>query len=489
METVVSVRPLLAVLVSAVATLLIIYSGRNPNRRELWTFIAGAIKFLIVASMFPLILSGREIIFTVFHILPGVELAFRVDAMGLLFATSASVLWLVTSVYTIGYMRSLKEHAQTRFFACFALALSAAMGIAFAANLFTLFFFYEMLSVVTYPLVVHTETNEAWESGKKYAIYLMGTAAVFFLPAMLLTYVMTGTLEFSQAGLFSSDMNPGLLVTIYILFVAGLAKAGIMPFHNWLPAAMVAPTPVSALLHAVAVVNAGAFSVMRIILYVFGVDMMHELNLGMATAAVVSVTILTASVYAFTRDNLKARLAYSTVSQLSYMILGVAMLTPSGMIGGAIHVVIHAVSKITLFFCAGSIYVASGRTCISQLNGIGKRMPYTMAAFAIGAFSIIGMPFLAGFVTKWYLVVGSIQAGSMAILAVILVNAILDMGYFVPVLYRAFFVAPDEPEEMEKVNEAPRLVVAPLLVTAAGVIILGIYPNFLLQLVGMVANQ
>ncbi len=486
METVISAKPLLAVLVSAIAALLIIYSGRNPNRREFWTFLAGAIKFLIVLSMFPLIMSGHEIGFTVFRILPGLELAFRVDALGLLFATSASFLWLVTSVYTIGYMRSLKEHAQTRFFACFALSLSAALGVAFAANIFTLFFFYELLSIVTYPLVIHKESKDAWEAGKKYAIYLIGTSGTFFLTAMLLTYYLTGTLEFSNDGIFSSDMNSTLLIVIYVLFVAGLAKAGIMPFHNWLPAAMIAPTPVSALLHAVAVVNVGAFSVMRIILYVFGVDMMRDLNLGMATAAVVSVTILSASVYAFTQDNLKARLAYSTVSQLSYMILGVALLTPSGITGGAIHVFIHAFSKITLFFCAGAIYVASGKTCISQLNGISKRMPYTMAAFAIGAFSIIGVPLLAGFVTKWYLVVGSIEAGSMAILTVILVNAILDMGYFVPVLYRAYFVAADNPKEMEKINEAPRTMVVPIMITAAGVIIIGVYPHLLLQLVGLV---
>ncbi len=488
METVISVRPLLAVLVSSVATILIIYSGRNPNRREFWTILAGVIKFSIVVSMFPLIMSGHDIEYTVFRILPGVALAFRVDALGLLFAASASFLWICTSVYAIGYMRSLKEHAQTRFYACFALALSAALGVAFARNLFTLFFFYEMLSIVTYPLIIHNESKDAWEAGKKYAIYLIGTAGVFFLPAMLLTYSLTGTLEFSGSGLFSSDTNHALLIAIYILFVAGLAKAGIMPFHNWLPTAMIAPTPVSALLHAVAVVNVGAFSVIRIILYVFGKGMMHDLHLGIATAAYVSITILMASVYAFTQDNLKMRLAYSTISQLSYMILGVALLSPDGITGGTIHIVMHAFSKITLFFCAGAIYVASGKTCISQMAGIGKRMPYTMTAFAIGAFSIIGMPFLAGFVTKWYLVVGSIQAGSMAILAVILVNAVLDMGYFVPVVYRAFFVAPENPEEMERIHEAPRAIVVPLMITCAGVIILGIYPNLLLKLVSMVAQ-
>jgi len=487
-ETVISIRPLLAVLVSSVAAGLIIYSGHNPNRREFWTFLAGVIKFLIVVSMFPLIMSGHQIEYTVFHILPGVELAFRVDALGLIFATSASFLWLCTSVYAIGYMRSLKEHAQTRFYACFALALSAAIGVAFARNLFTLFFFYEMLSIVTYPLIIHDESKDAWEAGKKYAIYLMGTAGVFFLPAMLLTYYLTGTLEFSASGLFSSDANRTLLIAIYVLFVAGLAKAGIMPFHNWLPSAMIAPTPVSALLHAVAVVNAGAFSVIRIILYVFGKEMMRDLHLGIATAVYVSITILMASVYAFTRDNLKMRLAYSTVSQLSYMILGVALLSPSGITGGTIHIMVHGFSKITLFFCAGAIYVASGKKCISEMAGIGKQMPYTMAAFAIGAFSIIGMPFLAGFVTKWYLVVGSIQAGSAAILTVILFNAILDMGYFVPVIYRAFFVAPDNPEEMEKVNEAPRTIVVPIMITCAGVIILGFYPGVFLKLASMVAQ-
>ena len=359
MEAIVSIRPLLAVLVSAVGAILIISSHRNPNRREFWSITAGLLKFVIVISMAPIILAGGTIEYTLFTLLPGVRLSFRVDALGLLFATTASFLWILTTIYSIGYMRSLNEHAQTRYYTCFAIALSSTIGVAFASNLFTLFLFYEILSLFTYPLVMHKETDEAWEAGKKYLLYLVGTSKTFLLAAIVLTYYLTGTLEFSKGGIFSGDEAPILITIVYVLFIAGFAKAAIMPLHNWLPTAMVAPTPVSALLHAVAVVKVGVFSIVRVIFDLFGPNIMQSLNLGIATAFVASFTILMASVIALSKDNLKARLAYSTISQLSYIILGASLMTPSSMIGGMMQIVNHAFAKITLFFCAGSIYVAS----------------------------------------------------------------------------------------------------------------------------------
>ena len=325
-----SVKPLLAVLVSAIGAFLIIGTGeRRPNLREFWSIAAGVLQLAFVVSMFPEVLAGRTPHCALFKILPGFELAFRVDAFGLLFASGASLLWIATSFYSIGYMRSLKEHAQTRYFACFALALSATMGVAFSANLFTLFLFYEGLTLTTYPLVAHKETAEAKAGARKYVIYLLGAAKVFLLAAIILTYNVTGTLEFRKGGIFSDAQltgQPLLLLMIFALFLFGFAKNALMPLHSWLPAAMVAPTPVSALLHAVAVVKTGVFSTLRVFLFVFGPYAMRELGADQLALIAASVTILAGSLLALGQDNLKARLAFSTVSQLSYIILGAALL-------------------------------------------------------------------------------------------------------------------------------------------------------------------
>jgi multicomponent Na+:H+ antiporter subunit D len=417
MEAITSIRPLLAVLVSAGAVLPIIASKNRPNLRELCSVAAGVVKFSLVASMVPAVLRGSTIECTVFKVLPGINIAFRVDALGLLFALGASLLWIVTTFYSIGYMRSLDEHAQTRYYACFAIALSSTIGVAFAANLFTLFLCYEGLTLSTYPLVAHKETPEARAGGRKYIIYLLGAAKVFLLTAIILTYNLTGTLDFSAGGVFPEAVTaarPELLLVLFLLFLFGFAKCAVMPLHGWLPAAMVAPTPVSALLHAVAVVKTGVFAVVRITLFVFGVDCLDAIGAGSVFVFLAMFTIITASVIALTRDNLKARLAYSTVSQLSYILLGAALLAPSALVGGIVHITFHAVSKITLFFCAGSIYVSSHLTEVSQLGGIGKKMPWTMAAFAVATLSMIGVPPACGFVSKWYLVIGALERDSLA---------------------------------------------------------------------------
>ncbi len=489
MEVVTSIKPFLAVLVSAVAVVLILASSRNPDLREFWSFGAAAIKFLIVLSMTPVILEGKVIEYTLFTILPGIEFGFRVDALGLFFATTASFLWIITTAYSIGYMRSLNEHSQTRYFACFAIALSSALGVAFAKNLFTLYIFYEILSIMTYPLVAHNEDKDAWEGSKKYIVYLVGLSKTALLAAIVMTYMITGTLDFKEGGVFTEGMQPVLVTLTYIFFLIGFAKAGIMPFHNWLPSAMVAPTPVSGLLHAVAVVKVGVFSVVRVILYTFGLDAMSLFNLGIPTAFFVSFTILAASIIALTKDDLKARLAYSTVSQLSYVILGVALLTPDGILGGIMHIANHAFSKITLFFCAGSIYVASHIKKISKLNGIGRKMPFTMAAFTIGAFSMIGVPAVAGFTSKWFLVIGSLQAGSIALMVVLLASTLLNAAYFLPIVFRAFFKEPEPDSHVEEVREAPPFVVVPLTITAIISVIIGIWPDYFLNMAELVIHE
>lgn len=482
METIVSIRPFLAILASAVVVALIIMSRNRPNLRESWTYLAALVKFALVVSMFPDIFSGKIIEYTLLTVLPGIEIKFRVDALGLFFATTASFLWIIATTYSIGYMRSLNEHAQTRYYSCFAIALSSALGVAFSANLFTLYLFYEILSIMTYPLVAHHEDDEAWEGSKKYIVYLMGASKTFLLGALILTYMITGTLDFQPGGIFTTEM-PRLLVTItYVCFLLGFAKAGIMPLHNWLPSAMVAPTPVSGLLHAVAVVKVGVFSVVRVMLDTFGIDVMSAFNLGMPTVYFVSITIIAASIIALTKDDLKARLAYSTVSQLSYVILGVALLTPHGISGGILHIGNHAFSKITLFFCAGSIFVASHIKKISNLSGIGYKMPLTMAAFTIGALSMIGVPAMAGFTSKWYMGIGAMEAMDTVPLIVLLASTVLNAAYFLPIVFKAYFESPEGNIHLEGVKEAPKFVLVPLLVTAFITVAIGVYPDFLLSL-------
>ena len=486
------IRLLLALLAPLIGAGLVMASGRRPNLREGCSFVAAVVLFGITVSLVPDIRAGHVLTFRIFELLPGLSVTLRADAMSMLFAVSASFLWILTVFYSAGYMRGLKEHAQTRFNACFALALFGAIGCAFADNLLTLYLFYEIVSVCTYPLVAHHQDEEGYEGGLKYLIYLTTTAKALVLPAMVMVYVLNGNLDFArniQDGVLPATAGDTLVTILYVCFLLGFAKNGIMPFHHWLPGAMVAPTPVSALLHAVAVVKVGVFSTVRVMLSVFGLERMEALNLGMPTAWFVSITILVASAIALSKDNLKLRLAYSTVSQLSYIILGVALLTPRAVEGGLVHIANHAFAKITLFFCAGAIYVATHKKNISEMAGLGRTMPFTFGAFAVAALSMIGAPPVAGFVSKWNLLVGAVDAGSVGILVVLLISTLLNAAYFVPVVYTAFFGtapalaggAPGNGALHATGGEAPMAMVIPLTLTAAISVLLGFFPDLFMQ--------
>jgi len=491
MEVIHTSKLLIALLVPLVGSIAVMMCGKKPNVREGCSLAAALTMFAIIASMIPTVLAGNKLLYPMFHILPGVSVTLRADAFSMIFAVVASFLWILAVFYSAGYMRGLDEHAQTRFNACFALALFGAIGVAFSDNLFTMYLFYEIVSVCTYPLVAHHQDDEGYAGARKYIVYLTTTAKGMILPAMILIYVLTGTLDFANnisTGIFPAEVNHTIVTILYVLCLLGFAKNGVMPFHNWLPGAMVAPTPVSALLHAVAVVKVGVFSTTRVMLYVFGVNTMHSLNLGIPTAYFVSITILTASIIALSKDNLKARLAYSTVSQLSYIILGVAMLTPSGIEGGLVHIANHAFSKITLFFCAGAIYVATHKKNISEMSGLGRTMPWTFAAFGIASLSMIGAPPVAGFVTKWYLLMGSMEAHQVGILLVLIASTLLNVGYFAPVTYRAFFGKRPENEPFEGVKEAPLSMVVPIMTAAIISVVIGIYPDFIMQFVKAVTG-
>ena len=482
-----SAAPVYAVGVSLAAVLLMKLSEGNPNAREFWTIAASVIKFTIVASMVPAILDGKVLGYTLVTIVPGLEIAFRVDALGLFFALMASILWIVTSFYSIGYIRAENERRQTRYYMSFAVALSATMGVAFSANLLTMFIFYEVITLCTFPLVGHKETPEAMAGARKYLVYLLGTSLLFMMFAVVLTYSATGTLEFNNQGILDGNVSKGMAIAIFVLFMAGTAKAAMMPFHSWLPAAMVAPTPVSALLHAVAVVKTGVFVVIKIVLHVFGISLLADIGMGTALAWFASFTIIVASMIALRQDNLKARLAYSTISQLSYIVLGVALLSPSGITGSVMHMVIHGFGKITLFFTAGAIYVATHKTNVSQLDGIGRRMPFTMAAFTLGAISMIGIPPMGGFISKWYLVKGAIEADHLLILIVLAVSTLLNAAYFLPIIYRAFFKRPEgDVTASAGYKEAPAIMVIPLCLTAMGAMTLFFWPGLFLELARLV---
>jgi formate hydrogenlyase subunit 3/multisubunit Na+/H+ antiporter MnhD subunit len=399
----------------------------------------------------------------------GIAFGFKVDAFGLIFALTASFLWILVSFYSIGYMRSLKEHAQTRYYFCFAIAIFGAIGVALSANLLSMFVFFEILTVSTYPLVIHDQSEEAIRAGHKYFAYLL-TAGVFLLFAIMMTYYLTGTTDFTGGGIKAlAELGSAYKLTLIILFfcfLLGFMKAAWMPFHSWLPTAMIAPTPVSALLHAVAVVKAGVFGIVRIVCYIYGVDLMTSLGLGIALACIAGFTMIVANLFAIAQDNLKRRLAYSTINQLSYIILGAALLTSDGIRGAMIHIPFHGFMKITLFLCAGAIMVVTGKKNISEMGGVGKTMPVTMLAFTIGALGMCGIPPACGFISKWFLCLGTLQAHEIVFLFVLLIASLLDVVYFFPIIHTAFFKQPEGEAKEVEVKEAPLFMLIPLTITA-----------------------
>ncbi len=477
--------PQLALAIPMVGAVLISVLGRWPNIRETVTLITALMLFMVVASLVPLVLDGERPSVTVLTMLPALSMELTIEPLGMLFALVASGLWIVNSIYSIGYMRANNEANQTRFYVCFAIALAATMGIAFAGNLLTLFLFYEALTISTYPLVTHHGTPEAKRAGRIYLGVLIGTSIGLLLLGIVWTWSLTGTLEFRTGGILAGKASATTTGVLLALYMFGIGKAALIPVHRWLPAAMVAPTPVSALLHAVAVVKAGVFSVVKVIVYVFGIDNLASMSSGKWLAWVAGFTIIAASIVALRADNLKRRLAYSTISQLSYVTLAAALLTPISIVGAAFHIAAHAVSKITLFFAAGAIYTASHKTEISQLDGIGRRMPITMTAFAIGALSLIGVPPAVGFISKWYIISGAAGGGQLWVIALLIVSTLLNAAYFLPIVYVAFFkTSRDEATHAE----APLPMVIALMVTAALTIGLFFFSDIPLRLASAVAE-
>ena len=345
--------------------------------------------------------------------------------------------------------------------------------MAFAANLVTLFLFYEILTLSTFPLVTHSGSDEARRAGRTYLGLLLGTSIVLLLLAILWTWTLSATLDFTAGGILAGRASDATLAVLLALYVFGIGKAALMPFHRWLPAAMVAPTPVSALLHAVAVVKAGVFTVLKVAVYVFGIDLLQALGTSRLMMYAAVATLLLASLVALRQSN------------LSYVVLGAMLATGIGVTGGALHIAMHAFGKITLFFCAGAILIAAHKTEVGQLDGIGRAMPLTMAAFAIGSLSMIGLPPTAGFVSKWYLMAGAVEAGATIALAALVLSTLINAAYFLPIVYAAFFRAPRVPAAH---GEAPPAMVGAILLTAAGTVLLFLFPDRALALVRGIAG-
>lgn len=455
-------------LTAIVATLLL---HKRPNWREGGTLVIAGLLFLTVSSLASAVFAGARPSVSIVELLPGIGLAFEVEPLGMLFAMVASGLWFVTTCYSIGYMRAHHEQHQTRFFVCFAAAIFAALGAAFAQNMLTLFVFYEVMTLSTYPLVTHHGDEKARLGGRTYLGILLCTSVAFLLLAVVWTWVLAGTLDFRVGGILQGRASDGQLVALLALYAFGTGKAALMPFHRWLPAAMVAPTPVSALLHAVAVVKVGVFTILKVAVYIFGVDLLATTGASTPIAYVAGTTILLASLVALTKDNLKARLAYSTISQLSYIVLGATLANGLGVVGGGMHIVMHAFGKITLFFCAGAIYVTTHKTDISDMRGIGRTMPITTFAFFLGSLSVIGLPPFGGVWSKWYLALGAAEAEQIALIAVLMISSLLNIAYLMPIVVRGFFFAP-EGDGPIAVKEAPGFCLVPLCFTATGGLLL-----------------
>jgi multicomponent Na+:H+ antiporter subunit D len=470
---------------------LIAATGSKPNLREAVTLATGVVLFVLVTTLYTPVAAGQTPSVDMFQMLPGLSIKFTIEPLGMIFAGIASFLWIVTSIYSIGYMRGHDEQNQTRFYVFFAIAISAAIGISFAGNMLTLFVFYEVLTLSTFPLVTHHGTVEAKRAGRVYLGILMSTSIAFLLTAIIWTWSLTGTLDFTKGGILAGNADGPVAALLLGLYVFGIGKAALMPFHRWLPAAMVAPTPVSALLHAVAVVKAGVFSVLKVAIYIFGTDFLLTVASSRWLLYLAAATVLIASLVAMTKDNLKARLAYSTISQLSYVVVGAMLASDLGIIGGGMHIAMHAFGKITLFFCAGAILVAAHEKDISQMRGLGRVMPFTMAAFFVGSLSIIGLPPFGGLWSKWYLALGALEGEQLLIVGVLMVSSILNVVYLLPIPIMGFFgtgKASTGKDGGNTIKEAPVACLIAIGITSAGCIALFFYPDPVFDLMRLVVG-
>lgn len=480
--------PMMVVLIPFIGAVAIALAHRHPLLRDLLSWSAAALFLLGVLLQVGPVLEGEGRQQLIWTMMPGLEIAFDIGPLGLLFALVASSLWLIAKLFAQSYMKALDYPHLARFFACYAIALGSAAGIAFSANLLTLFIFYEILSISTYPLVTHSGTDNARRGGRIYLFYLLASSIGLLLPAIIWTWHVAGTTDFTAGGILAGNIDPVWVPVLAGLFMFGIGKAAIMPMHRWLPAAMVAPAPVSALLHAVAVVKAGVFTVLKVAVFIFGADFLAETQAGIWIAWFAAFTIVSASLVALTKTDLKARLAYSTVAQLSYVVIGAMIATPIAIVGAAMQLAMHAAAKITLFFGAGAIQVAHNRKTIPELDGLGRVMPWTFGAFTIGCLSIIGLPVFGGMWSKWYLLLGALETHQIILAGALIASSLLNILYLLIIPIRAFFAPAAEGVPTEGIHEAPLPQVLAMLICAAATVALFFWPDPLFQLAQMLVS-
>ncbi len=467
--------PLLVVMVSALAGVGIFLAGEHrPVLRTTLNLFAAAAKVALVAVMGLLVMNGHVPEFSL-PLLPGLDLKLRADALSMLFASLSAVLWLVTTVYAVAYLERGSDRA--RFFGFFSLCVTATMGIAMAGNLLTFFIFFELLTLTTWPLVVHNGKPDSFAGGRTYLAHTLG-GSVLLLVGIIWLYALTGNQDFIGGGYLSDlgiDQYDSLRMIFWLLVIGFGVKAALFPFHAWLPRAMVAPAPVSSLLHAVAVVKAGAFGIVRLVEDIYGLELTQSLGLDLPLLLMASFTIVYGSVIALFQSDIKKRLAYSTVSQVSYIALGIAIGGPVATIGGMVHLVHQGLMKITLFFCAGIFANLLGVKSIDQLDGIGRRLPWTSLCFTIAALGMIGLPPVAGFISKWYLGAGAVAVDRDWVILVLLASTLLNAAYFLPPIKRIWLhkapeTWPNEitPRRLEVYGLVGATVVTALMALAAG---------------------
>lgn len=454
----------------------------NEKKRNVFVSIGVILNFIFLVSVFYLFGESRVHLFKINEFL---DISFRIDKLSILFSSLVALLWIFTAFYAMEYMKH--EGKEKRFFIFFLATLGVTMGIAFSGNLITLYAFYEFLTLSTFPLVIHTDSKEALKSGKKYLIYSF-VGATFVLLGMILLFSVTRDTTFNAHGILSAmttDNRSIYLVSYVAMFLGFGVKAALVPFHSWLPAAMVAPTPVSSLLHAVAVVKSGIFAIMRMSYFIFGTEIIRQLHVNIFFSILIGISILMGSFLALHQENLKKRLAYSTISQLGYVLLGIVLLNEDAFVGSLLHLINHAVIKIVLFFCVGAIMYTTHKTEISQIRGIGKQMPITMGCFGIAAISLIGIPPTNGFASKWYLAQGGLTSGKMIFPAILLFSALLTSMYLLPVITEAFFKKGDN----TIIKEAPKKMLIPIILITILVVLLGLFPNVVISFIQKIASE
>jgi len=471
---------LLPIVFPFLAAIIMSACNFNEKRRNIF---AGSVILINLIFVIYIVKSFGEISLHFIKINEFLDIYFKVDKLSIFFSLLASVLWSFTSIYSMEYMKHEKK--EKRFFTYFITTLGVTLGIAFAGNLLTLYLFYELLTLTTFPLVIHSESKEALKSGKKYLIYSFAGATVALM-GMLILFSITNDLTFVPGGILKG--NKQLYFVAYVsMFIGFGVKAALVPFHSWLPEAMVAPTPVSSLLHAVAVVKSGIYAITRVTYYIFGADAVRTTGANKYLIILVIISILMGSFLALHQENLKKRLAYSTISQLGYILLGILLLNKNAFTGAMMHLLNHAVIKITLFFCVGAIMYTTGKTKMSEINGIGKSMPITMWCFTVSAISLIGIPPTNGFISKWFLAEGALLEGKVAFPAILLVSALLTALYLLPISIAAFFTKENNEAIIKK--DAPLKMLIPIICITIITILLGLFPNFVLDFIRDMASE